>query len=1194
MSQTTVNLGYVPKNRGEYSSTASYYKDNIVQYNGSSYICNPPNYDPDTDPTASITGVAPYASDPAVPNTGWAVFCNDSSGVGEGVYNVSVDHTTDNQPKIYASLSAALNDIPAAKKKGGMEIRFIFNNSNYAVDKEEGITTQPAGTAITSSPTMVDGTYKASQLLTYFSTLPTATGAGNAVVYYKEVDGTYTTWTITLQSSDNKYVRYNLLAYSFTTDITQWAIDDAGVYVDNPEYVYIKTDKEGRILWAIKIDGSIYYGAGCPQQVIDYIEERISELSLDEYEDIVAFLQDFLGADTTLKAILDSVEERKVDKVEGKGLIDSEYADSQSVIDNPEWADVKTDSEDKVLEGLKTNGTKVVGGDFEVGGDLEVLDKTTTKTMNVDGVEIKHIDNPEWIEIKTDANNKIVEGTKKDGSKYAYNIQSESLDNKVEKIEGKGLSENDYTDSDKELVNMNSIIQSPEFIKVELDAEGHILEATTVNNKKIINKNVDVKGNTEVKNASISGFNIDHIDDKEGRVEVDVDVDNKIMSYRDSQGVLHENVGLKPKSLQLPNDAVEQIEEIINTYEKPRDWYFPEFGKVTLTQETFYLTADAEYQSLPNPADKVVLIQMYADNNVNANNKRTLSYYYVVNSDLTGQGSDGNNYTGDLVTRVGGKFYVTSSLDGGIVTPDSIEVIFDSSSVDSNSKVLDFWPAKEVEKSGGHYYVKKLTKVSGHFYITSTLTAIKNNGTTIYAVNQFSTMVDVDLSADEQETLTDAIEVVQFTDVPPYKAWPVSKNLEHYCKADIDFGTYFSEENVPVSIKYQGSGSLAHRKRAFRITFYKNASYAKKRKVRIGEMVTLSGYNMKSYGDDNTRVKDPIASTLFTDMWESRGVSCYPWNQDSIIYNGAVGFVKSFPIETWIGQEFFGLQMFGLKKDEKNFMLDGDDDSSGIFITGAGNTWGGDFTAADWTDELDASGREYAYPAKGKDSVSVETAAAIDVLSTYIKGFIYGYIEYEDVENNTYSVLDVTASPSDDYMTGTVNAGGTLISVTAKTECTREMLEEHIDIASWIDYWIGLQIFIMYDNAKHNMVLHTRADKVKFYAFFYDLDQIFKIGYYDSNFIDYMYAGDRLFWEKFVDVYKESILNRYVSLRKGVLSDRHIYSIYQGYINGIPQRVIQMELDRWNEGNPETYDRIYVMLVKRLKWLDENYFALTI
>ena len=122
MAETTVNLGMLPQNRGEYSSSATYYKDNIVQYNGSSYICTAAM---DLEHPSGITGVTPYDSDPATPNTGWAVFSNDSSGVGEGVYNVSVDHTTDNQPKVYASLSAALNDIPAAKQKGGMSIKFI-------------------------------------------------------------------------------------------------------------------------------------------------------------------------------------------------------------------------------------------------------------------------------------------------------------------------------------------------------------------------------------------------------------------------------------------------------------------------------------------------------------------------------------------------------------------------------------------------------------------------------------------------------------------------------------------------------------------------------------------------------------------------------------------------------------------------------------------------------------------------------------------------------------------------------------------------------------------------------------------------------------------------------------------------------------------------------------------------------------
>ena len=92
------------------------------------------------------------------------------------------------------------------------------------------------------------------------------------------------------QSSDNKYVQYRLIADEFTTDTTQWVIADEGIYMENPEFVYVKTDKYDKILWAIKTDGSIYYGAGVPPQIIDYINEKIEELSLDEYENIVAFL----------------------------------------------------------------------------------------------------------------------------------------------------------------------------------------------------------------------------------------------------------------------------------------------------------------------------------------------------------------------------------------------------------------------------------------------------------------------------------------------------------------------------------------------------------------------------------------------------------------------------------------------------------------------------------------------------------------------------------------------------------------------------------------------------------------------------------------------------------------------------------------------------------------------------------------
>jgi hypothetical protein len=117
-----------------------------------------------------------------------------------------------------------------------------------------------------------------------------------------------------VRSSDNKYIQARCMAQNFTTDTTQWAIAENGVYVENPEFVYVKTDAEGKILWAIKVDGSIYYGAGVPQQVIDYINEKIAELSLDEYEDMVAFLNDLEKGDKTLQDLLNE----KVDKVEGK------------------------------------------------------------------------------------------------------------------------------------------------------------------------------------------------------------------------------------------------------------------------------------------------------------------------------------------------------------------------------------------------------------------------------------------------------------------------------------------------------------------------------------------------------------------------------------------------------------------------------------------------------------------------------------------------------------------------------------------------------------------------------------------------------------------------------------------------------------------------------------------------------------
>ncbi len=107
-----------------------------------------------------------------------------------------------------------------------------------------------------------------------------------------------------------------------------------GAYVDNPEFVRVYTDSDEKILWAIKANGDIYFGAGVPQQIIDYITSHID----------------------ILEETLETLIATKVDKVEGKSLVNSEYANGVSYTENPEFVCVKTDNEGKILWAIKTDG----------------------------------------------------------------------------------------------------------------------------------------------------------------------------------------------------------------------------------------------------------------------------------------------------------------------------------------------------------------------------------------------------------------------------------------------------------------------------------------------------------------------------------------------------------------------------------------------------------------------------------------------------------------------------------------------------------------------------------------------------------------------------------------------------------------------------------------------------------------------
>ena len=414
------------------------------------------------------------------------------------------------------------------------------------------------------------------------------------------------------------------------------------------------------------------------------------------------------------------------------------------------------------------------------------------------------------------------------------------------------------------------------------------------------------------------------------------------------------------------------------------------------------------------------------------------------------------------------------------------------------------------------YVPSKVTYVNEVPYVTSSLTKNEFDGT--YSVNETS------------------IRVTKITDSPTIGAWSVDKKTEHQCIVEIDFGHYL-KGSYYIGVKYQGASTLYNRKRNFRFTFYKDSSFSKKDKIKLGEMVRTSGFNLKANYTDQSRVKEFIMNRILMDIWEHReNYHNYPWDSESEPYNGATGMIKGFPIRVNIGGKFYGIDIFGLKKDEKNYLLDGD--ASGMIVSGTRgnandpNNW----TAAkpeDWEDEMN------------------------DELTESNKQALTDFFSFINSEN-----------------------------------FTKENVPQRMSVIDWIDYFINLQVFLMRDNTCRNMMLYTGSDKKIFYPFFYDLDLSWNFDSTSSN-LDIMtnsFAADMSLWENFRTLYKDEISNRYAYLRGTVLNIDYINTIYQEILSAIPQEDINEEKKKWDAGNVSYMETLINVLSKRFDWLDKEYF----
>ena len=807
--------------------------------------------------------------------------------------------------------------------------------------------------------------------------------------------------------------------------------------IESLEFLHCIVDAEDHFLFGIQLDGSIEWGKGIPAPIRAKLQDIINQCQQDKTD----VLEAINAAKEELSASITTLQEGKVDKEEGKSLIEDEVKECFKVIENEEFIKVITDADDRVLFGI-----------YRATGEPYY-------PLN----ERYHVEqNEEFFALWLDAANHVLLGIRRDGQIigeiHAVNalklviaqLQSDltSLQEKVGTIDT----------SLQELLSVFSLQDTPEYLAVETDADGKVLSATNADGSHYIH---NAKSETIPEEFS-------HIEDPEGRIEITTDSENKVLGQRNADGERYEHKmkidELNLGDLNMGENVSNKILQLVDSQPKQveiKKWHLPKYGTVNIKQETFYLTANDGY------TDKSGIYPIVINEDTQENAQKALTVL---------------------------KFFVKSTLtDNGDGTYSKKE----------NSVGLDF------------YVPSQVTIVDGVAYVTSSLTKSDTDGT--YSVND------------------ESIKLTKIVDKPTIGAWKVDKKTEHQCTVDIDFG-YYLKGTFSIGIKYQGSSTLYNRKRNFRFTFYKDSKFSKKNKIKIGEMVRTSGFNLKANYTDNSRIKEFIMNRILMEMWSDREeYHNYPWDSEDEPYSGATGMIKGFPIRVDIGGDFYGLDIFGLKKDEKNYLLNGDE--SGMIVSGTrGNVsdpsnWTG-AKPTDWEDEMN-------------DAL---TESNIQALTDF-----FSFINSEDF--------------------------------------TKVNLPQRMSVIDWIDYFIGLQVFLMRDNTCRNMILYAGKDKKKFYPFFYDLDLSWNFGNnYTLDIMTNSYAADMSLWENFYSMYGDEIANRYAYLRNTVLNSDYISALYKEIANNIPHEDVTLEYKKWGKGDITYMEELVKVMDKRLEWLDEKYF----
>ena len=291
--------------------------------------------------------------------------------------------------------------------------------------------------------------------------------------------------------------------------------------IQNEEFIHAVVDSEDKLLFGIQYDGTPVFGK--TSAVEDSLQSQVSLLN---------------SHNTKFGEDIKNLQDTKVDKEEGKSLIEDEVKECFRVIQNEEFIHAVVDSEERLLFGIYRDSGKPY---FPLN-------------------EMYHVEqNEEFFALWLDADDKVLLGIRRDGQIIGEIHAVNALKQVVSQIQADLATLQEKVGaidtSLKELLDIFSLQENHEYMAIETDSEGKILSSTNSDGSHYIH---NVKSETIPTEFS-------HIEDPEGRIEMTTDEEGKILGYRDSKGQRHENSMSIERNISLTKESAKSLLNTMKT-----------------------------------------------------------------------------------------------------------------------------------------------------------------------------------------------------------------------------------------------------------------------------------------------------------------------------------------------------------------------------------------------------------------------------------------------------------------------------------------------------------------------------------------------------------------------------------------------------------------------------------------------------